>query len=521
MADILVIGTGISGCTAAITAGKSGKRVLLLTKMSDPMETNTRYAQGGIVSLGEDDTEELLFKDIMSAGDGISNPDAVSTIVHEGPQLVHEFLIDELGVEFLKKDDGSYDYTKEAAHTRQRILHYYDMTGLEIEEKLLQKIGTMSNITLLSDYTAIDLITTHHHSTNPLVKYKKNLCLGVYALNNRNGKISVLLADSTILATGGIGRVYQFTTNPDCATGDGISMAYRAGAEVTNMEYVQFHPTMFYTEDGRGFLISESVRGEGGRLLNIQHEQFMKRYSPEWGDLAPRDEVSRAIYNEMASTESSYVYLDIANFNKNKLDLKRRFPGIFEECMNHKIDMAGEPIPVVPAAHYFCGGILTNDWGETTLSGLYAVGEAACTGAHGANRLASVSLLESLVYGKRAGIRVGESDKKNAYFNDIADWVFPGRIDSTNNDPLLILQDWHNLRSTMWNYVGIIRTERRLTRAVSDLRNLYSRISDYYRNTLLSRAKVELRNGITVANVIAQFARRNKKQIGSHYIKDD
>lgn len=520
-ADILVIGSGIAGCTAAITASKTGKRVLLITKTADPMESNTRYAQGGIATLGEDDSKELLFKDIMAAGDGIANPAAVWLVVDEGPKLVKKFLIDEVGVKFLTNEDGFFNFTREAAHSTKRILHYYDMTGLEIEEKLLDRIKGMPNITLLSDHTAIDLITSHHNSSNHLARYGRNLCLGAYVLNNRNGEVVTFLADATILATGGIGRLYQYTTNPDCATGDGICMAYRAGAVVTNMEFVQFHPTMLFTEEGSGFLISESVRGEGGRLLNANTEQFMKNYSPEWKDLAPRDEVSRAIYNEMARTESSHVYLDIAHFNKKGIDLKERFPGIYDECAKHKIDMTREPIPVVPAAHYFCGGVLIDEWGESTLEGLYTVGEAACSGVHGANRLASVSLLEGLTYGYRAGSMASKSEPRSKHFGDIADWVPPKTIEEWNDDPLLILQDWNNLRSTMWNYVGIIRTARRLVRAVSDLRNLRTRISDYYRHTTVSKAKVELRNGITVANVIAEFARRNNRQIGSHYVREE
>ena len=520
-ADILVIGTGIAGCTAAIAAAESGKRILLITKTPDPMESNTRYAQGGIATLGEDDSKELFFNDIMSAGNGITNPEAAKLVVEEGPRLVQRFLIDEVGVQFQRNEEQSFDFTREAAHSTKRILHYFDTTGQEIEGKLLDVIRETSNITLLSDHTAIDLITSHHNSSNPLARYGMNVCLGAYVLDNREGEVLTFLADATILATGGIGKLYQYTTNPDCATGDGISMAYRAGAEVTNMEFVQFHPTMLFTEEGSGFLISESVRGEGGRLLNTHNEEFMKKYSPEWEDLAPRDEVSRAIYNEMARTESRHVYLDIAHFNKKSIDLKERFPGIYEECAKHKIDITSEHIPVVPAAHYFCGGVLIDGWGETTLKGLYAVGESACSGLHGANRLASVSLLEGLTHGYRAGSRASKSDPRNDFFKHIADWVPPKVVEERNRDPLLILQDWNNLRSTMWNYVGIIRTARRLVRAVSDLRNLRTRISDYYRNTTVSKAKVELRNGITVANVIAEFARRNDRQLGSHYVREE
>ncbi len=519
--DILIIGSGIAGATAAITASKSGKHVYLITKTSDPTESNTKYAQGGIVVLGNNDSKELLYNDIMKAGDGISNPDAVKIVVDEGPKLVYDFLINEIGVEFSKNNDGSLNFTKEAAHSTSRILHYYDMTGLEIERKLHEKIKQTKNITLLTDVTAIDLITTHHNTTNHLLKYKKNLCLGAYALDNKNGDVYTILADATILATGGIGRLYQYTTNPEVATGDGISMAYRAGAEVTNMEFVQFHPTVFYTDEGKGFLISESLRGEGAKLLNKYGEPFMERYSPEWKDLAPRDVVTRAIYNEMALTESKFVYLDIAHFKKHGISIKDRFPGIYNECLKYKIDIEKEPIPVVPAEHYFCGGVLIDENAETTLPGLYAVGEVSCSGLHGANRLASVSLLEGLVYGTRAGKASAKIQHKEEFFKDIADWVFPKNESRAGNDPLLVFQDWMNIRTTMWNYVGIIRTKTRLTRAVSDLRNLYNRITDYYRNTNLTKPKIELRNGVIVATLIAQFARRNNKPLGCHYIEEE
>ncbi|UCB47439.1 MAG: L-aspartate oxidase [Spirochaetota bacterium] len=518
--DVLIIGSGIAGCTAAITAASSNKHIVLLTKTADPMESNTRYAQGGIVTIGEDDSEECLYEDIMKAGDRISNPEAVKIISKEARPAVEDFLIGKIGVEFSKKDNGAYLLTKEAAHSKQRILHYYDMTGLEIQKKLLEKIKSIDNITLLSNQTAIDLITTHHNSKNPLLKYKRNQCLGAYVLDNSTKEVHTLLADSTIVATGGIGRLYQYTTNPECATGDGISMAYRAGAQVINMEYVQFHPTMLYTEEGSSFLISEAVRGEGGKLINRCGEAFMEHYSPEWKDLAPRDEVTRAIYNEMAKTESSHVYLDIANNNTRHINISKRFPTIYEECKRHKIDIEKEPIPVVPGEHYFCGGILIDDNGLTTLDGLYAVGEASCSGVHGANRLASVSLLEGLVFGKRAGSHAVRSEISKIYFKEIDDWIYPKNLKKTDNDPFLTLQDWNNLKTTMWSYVGIIRTETRLIRAVSDLRNLYSRITDYYRDTDLTRAKVELRNGIIVAHIIAQFARMNKTTTGCHYIKD-
>jgi len=519
--EVLIIGSGIAGCTAAIAAAESGKRVFLITKMVDPMETNTRYAQGGIVVIGEDDTKEILYEDIMRAGDGISNPDAVRIVVEEGPAIVMDFLVDKCGVNFTKTKTEKYHFTQEAAHTKKRILHNYDTTGEEIEKKILEKVHETKNIELFTNLTAIDLITTQHNSKNPLSNYKENLCLGAYALNNDTGDVQTLLADATIVATGGIGNLYKYTTNPECATGDGICMSYRAGATVTNMEYVQFHPTMFFSAEESGFLISEAVRGEGGRLLNKDGEEFMKRYSAEWADLAPRDEVARAIYNEMTRMESTHVFLDIAHHNEKGINISARFPGIYKECKKHKIDISKEPIPVVPAEHYFCGGILIGEWGNTTISGLYAVGESSCSGIHGANRLASVSLLEGLVFGKRAGTYASHAPKREQYFSDIVDWVYPLNMSTSNHDSLLIIQDWNNLKSTMWNYVGIVRTETRLTRAKSDLLNLYLRISDYYRDTNLTKGKIELRNGILVATLIAQFARRNRKTIGCHFRLDE
>jgi L-aspartate oxidase len=519
--EVLIIGSGIAGCTAAIAAAESGKKVFLITKMADPMETNTRYAQGGIVVIGEDDTKEILYEDIMRAGDGISSPDAVRIVVNEGPSIVMDFLVDKCGVNFTKTRNGKYHFTQEAAHTKKRILHHLDITGEEIEEKILKKVYNTKNIELFPNLTAIDLITTQHNSRNPLSNYKENLCLGAYALNNASGEVATLLADATIVATGGIGNLYRYTTNPECATGDGICMSYRAGATVTNMEYVQFHPTMFFSAEESGFLISESVRGEGGRLLNKDGEEFMRRYSAEWADLAPRDEVSRAIYNEMTRTESTHVFLDIAHHNDKGINISARFPGIYKECKKHKIDISKEPIPVVPAEHYFCGGILIGEWGNTTITGLYAVGESSCSGIHGANRLASISLLEGLVFGKRAGICASHTPGREQFFSDIMDWVYPLNMSTSNHDPLLIIQDWNNLKSTMWNYVGIVRTETRLTRAKSDLLNLYSRISDYYRDTNLTKGKIELRNGVLVASLIAQFARRNRKTIGCHFRLDE
>lgn len=513
--DLLVIGSGIAGLCTAITAAEHGLDVIVINKEPNLEESNTYYAQGGIVSRGADDDPQLLIDDIVKAGDGISNLEAVTILAHEGPPLVEEFLIKKVGVPFTRNEEGDLAFAQEASHSRRRILYCMDTTGMKIEEYLLKKAKEFERIRFFADYTAIDLLTIPHHSTNPLALYHEPQCIGAYVLNNRQEKVERIFADYTVLATGGLGRIYLHTTNPPCATGDGFAMAYRAGARLINMEYIQFHPTSLFHKDADGFLISEVMRGEGARLLTKDRRPFMERYSP-LGDLAPRDEVSRAIYEEMLSRGDSYVYLDIASYAK--IDIKRRFPAIYEKCRSLGIDILKEPIPVVPAAHYSCGGVQVDLWGRTSLKNLYAVGEVAATGIHGANRLASTSLLEGLVWGVRAAEHIAaHRDLRKEYEEgDIPPWQTPEVEEEV--DPALIQQDWLSIRSTMWNYVGIIRTTKRLERGRADLRYLKNRIDDFYRRAHLTPMVLDLRNGMQTALIVAEAAFSNRNSRGAHYI---
>jgi L-aspartate oxidase len=513
--DLLIIGSGIGGLTAAITAAEAGLDVILITKEADLRESNTFYAQGGIVCQGGDDTPQLLIDDIISAGDGISSPEAVEILSTEGPVMVEEFLVKKVGVPFTRDEDGSFEYAQEGSHSRRRILHCMDTTGRVTEESLTQRARGQKNIRILTGYTAIDLLTIPHHSTSPLALYHEPSCIGAYVLNNRTEEVERIFSPYTILATGGLGTIYLHTTNPRCATGDGFAMAFRAGARLINMEYVQFHPTTLFHKDADGFLISEALRGEGARLRTKDGNFFMEKYSP-LGDLAPRDEVCRAIYEEMLKRGDSYVYLDIASYAK--IDVKRRFPAIYDKCLSLGIDISKEAIPVVPAAHYSCGGIHVDLWGRTSLKNLYAAGEVSATGLHGANRLASTSLLEGLVWGIRSARHIAEhfEGKESYEESDIPAWVYPDREEDA--DPALIRQDWLNIKSTMWNYVGIIRTVKRLDRATADLQYLTNRIDDFYRKTHLSPMILSLRNGMGTACLVARGAFLNRKSRGTHYI---
>ncbi|MFQ6039163.1 MAG: L-aspartate oxidase, partial [Candidatus Aminicenantales bacterium] len=396
---LLIIGCGIGGASAALEAARSGLRVTIVTKNEKPEESNTFYAQGGIVSLGQDDHPELLKEDIIQTGDGINNPEAVEILATEGKNMVDRILIQELKIPFTRSAPDSLDYAQEAGHSRRRILHIKDTTGKTIEEKFIDALKRLPNVSLLPGHTAVDLLTIPHHSKNPRDHYKEPRCVGAYILENATKRVHIVLSSYTILATGGCGALYLYTSNPQGAIGDGYAMAFRAGARLVNMEYIQFHPTALFHRDADGFLISETVRGEGARLKSRDGRTFMDDYS-EQKDLAPRDEVTRAIYEEMTNTNSNYVLLDLASYTS--VNIKKRFPNIYKTCLNYGIDITKEPIPVVPAAHYCCGGVLVDAWGRSSLKGLYAVGEVACTGLHGANRLASTSLLEGLVWGTRA-----------------------------------------------------------------------------------------------------------------------
>jgi L-aspartate oxidase len=462
--DVLVIGSGIAGLSAAITAAEQGCSVLILNKADSFSECNTWYAQGGIVETGFGDSPDLLEQDIIKAGYGINSREAVHVVATEGPVLVDEYLIQKAGVPFHRTETGEFDRTQEGAHSVRRILHVKDHTGKSIEQSLIEYVKRIPAITCLARHTAIDIITNTHHSTDPQERYRKRRALGAYVLNNQTNEVLPVFARAVILATGGVGNVYLHTSNPAGATGDGIAMAYRAGCDVINAEYVQFHPTVLFHRDLKRFLITEAMRGEGARLMNRKGDYFMPAYNAELRDLAPRDEVARAIYYEMG-TQGGYVLLD-ATMIKH-VDIEQRFPSIFSQCMELGIDIRKDPIPVVPAAHFFCGGVKVDLNGQTDLDGLYAVGENACNGVHGANRLASVSLLESLVFGVRAGRHIVKEAAPIApgVIAAIPDWQFPRT--EVEFDPVLIQSDMATIQTTMWNYVGIMRTPRRLARAIS------------------------------------------------------
>ena len=514
-ADVLVIGCGIAGASVALEAAKKGLKVLVVTKNADPVQSNTYYAQGGIVSLGPDDNPELLKDDIIQTGDGINSPEAVDILATEGKKAVDRILIDELNIPFVRSSPDELDYAQEGGHSRRRIIHIKDTTGKTIEEKFIEALRSHNNVTLLAGHTAVDLLTIPHHSKNPRAFYHEAECIGAYVLDNTTKKVKTLFAPFTVLATGGCGGIYLYTSNPRWAIGDGYAMAYRAGARLVNMEYIQFHPTSLFHRDADGFLISEAVRGEGARLMTKDGQTFMEKYH-ENRDLGPRDEVTRAIYEEMINSDSNYVYLDLASFTH--VDIKKRFPNIYRTCLNYGIDITQDPIPVVPAAHYCLGGILVDSWSQSSLKGLYAAGEVACTGLHGANRLASTSLLEGLVWGIRAAAHIAEhfESQTRAEYEEIHEWYYPEQEDDI--DPALIHQDWLSIRSTMWNYAGIIRTKKRLERARADLDYLHHRIEKFYKEARMDATVVGLKHGIHVAQMITYAALNNPHSRGAHFI---
>jgi L-aspartate oxidase len=512
MTDVLIIGSGLAGCAAAWAAAKRGVRVAMITRAGGPEETNTFWAQGGIIYEGKADSPEALVEDILAAGAGLSLPQAAWLLSREGPRLVKEILIDELGVEFDRapEDASEWHLTAEAAHGMPRILHYKDQTGRAIESVFLERVAAHPNVTIMTKATAVDLLTVSHHSAEPLDVYKPLTCVGAYVLDQSSGRIEPFTAKETVLATGGLGRVYLHTTNPPGAAGSGIAMAARAGARCINLQYVQFHPTTLYHPSGR-FLISEAVRGEGGRLVDSRGREFMTRFHPA-GSLAPRDVTARAIYQVMLEAGEPCAYLDISH--KPATEVRARFPGIYAHCLECGIDMTQQPIPVVPAAHYSCGGIAVDEWGRTNIERLSAVGEVSCTGLHGANRLASTSLLECLVWGTRAGGRgAGNAlGGRDYYFPRIVGW----RYEHEAVDPALIAQDWLTIQHTMWNYVGLIRSEKRLNRAYEILRELNVEISRFYEKTEVTDAIVGLRNGIQTARLILLAARECRESRGCH-----
>jgi L-aspartate oxidase len=517
--DVLIIGCGIAGATTALRLAEDReRRITVITRAPDPGESNSSWAQGGIASRGADDSKDLFAEDVLSAGAGLSNPSAVSLLAEEGPRYVKEILIDQAGVQFDRGEDGDLAFGLEGAHSQRRILHVGDLTGEAIMRSLLDQVSQQPNIELLNGRTAVDLLTFPHHSMDPLAIYDAPACHGAYVFQQDTGKVERVVARQTVLATGGLGEIYVNTTNPPDSRGDGLAMAYRAGAQVINAEYVQFHPTALHMPGTTKFLISEALRGEGGVLLTPNGDSFMEKYAPEWGELAPRDVVARAIYWEIIANDYPYVLLDIAS-KKEAGYLRERFPQIYETCLEHDVDITKRPIPVVPAAHYFCGGLAVDLWGRTSIPGLYAVGEVACTGVHGANRLASTSLLEGLVWGARAAEDIrARRDGKRVKEEQVPPWLEPPTVYDT--DPALIQGDMRTIRNLMWHYVGLVRNDFLLTRAIRELRQLWLNIEEFYRKSRLTDRLIGLRNSVLSALIVAQASYHNTTSRGCHYRED-
>lgn len=515
-AEVLIIGCGVAGAVAALQLADAGIAVTVVTRATDPAETNTFYAQGGIIYKGKDDSPELLAQDILRAGAGHSNPRAVKILSEEGPGLVKSLLIDQYGVQF-DHDHGDpaaeLSLAREGGHAAPRIAHAVDATGQAIEVALMQRLKATANIQLLTGFTAIDLLTPSHHSLNRLAVYDRPSCVGAYLLNQADGKVIRVLAKRTILATGGLGQIFLHNTNPIGARGDGIAMAYRAGARTINMEFVQFHPTTFYHSQAPRTLISEAVRGDGARLVHANGEPFMQNYDAQWKDLAPRDVVSRSIYHEMLARDVPNVYLDLRSYISEARS-REHFPNIYQNCLRYGVDITKDLVPVVPGAHYSCGGIWVDEWGESTIEQLYAIGEVACTGLHGANRLASTSLLEGLVWGQRVAEHIAHADCPAPPAALIPPWQ---ELSTATPDPALVWQDMSVIKHMMWNYVGLVRTTRRLQRALRELRQLETEIENFYRATALTDGLIGLRNAVRTGVIVAAAAWENKQSMGCHY----
>jgi L-aspartate oxidase len=513
--DVLIIGCGVAGGTVALRLADAGMPVTLVTRAADPNDTNTHWAQGGIIYRGKGDAPELLVEDILRAGAGHSSHTAASILAEEGPGLVENVLLDRLGVQFDRLPGGELSLALEGGHSVPRVIHTADATGKAISEALVRALQRHPAVTLLSGHTAIDLLTPAHHSLNRLDIYAPLSCVGAYLYDQASGQVKRCVARHTVLATGGLGQIFLRSTNPSGARGDGIAVAYRAGARVINMEFVQFHPTTFSHPNAPPFLITEAVRGEGGRLVHANGEPFMHKYDPVWKDLAPRDVVARSIYHEMLEKGVPNVYLDLRSYIPEPR-IRQHFPTIHAECLKYGVDITADLVPVVPGAHYACGGVWVNDWGQTTFNGLYAVGEVACTGLHGANRLASTSLLEGLVWGDRVARYI------HNHFHDMP--CFPSENiplwqDESRGppDPALIQQDMSVIKHLMWNYVGLVRTTPRLERALRELRRLESEIERFYRATALTDGVIGLRNAVRTAVIVAMDAWTNKTSMGCHY----
>ena len=511
--DFLVLGTGIAGLSFAIKASKYGT-VAMVTK-KEKMESNTNYAQGGIAVVQDElDSFEEHIADTLVCGAGLSKEETVRFVVEEGPARIDELV--EWGVEFTHSTEnvGKFDLGREGGHSKRRVVHAKDLTGREIERALNEKAGNIDNIRLFENHIAIDLIMKASALGQ---KTENDRCIGAYVLDINGREVHTFRGKFVMIATGGIGKVYLLTTNPDIATADGVAMAYRAGAKIANMEFIQFHPTCLYHPDAKSFLISEAVRGEGGVLKLKNGDTFMEKYHP-LQSLAPRDVVARAIDTELKKSGDECVFLDITH--KGREFLSARFPNIYGKCLEFGIDMATEPIPVAPAEHYLCGGILVNEHGETSIPGLFACGEVSCTGLHGANRLASNSLLEAAVFAHRSANRVAELFRELKQEEPIPIPPWDPRGATEINEAIFVTYNWEEIRRCMWQYVGIVRSDRRLQRAQHRIDMINREIDEYYRDFLVTRDLLELRNIALTAKLIVTCARMRKESRGLHYNLD-
>ena len=520
--DYLVIGSGIAGLSFALKVADHGT-VAIVTK-KDRLETSTNYAQGGIASvMGSDDSFQLHIEDTLSAGDGLCHRDVVELVVKEGPQRIQE--LTELGVPFNRGGSPSSDFDlgREGGHSRNRIVHAQDMTGRAVERVLVAAAEARPNIHIFENHMVLDLIMQHHAiKLGSTTARQENICRGALVLDTGRGEIHTFSAQAVLLCSGGAGKVYLYTSNPDVATGDGMAIAYRAGARLVNMEFVQFHPTCLYHPQAKNFLISEAVRGEGGRLIDKRGCAFMEHYHP-LKDLAFRDVVARAIDTEMKKTGDDCVFLDISHRDADFL--RKRFPNIHQKCLSLGIDITKDPIPVVPAAHYMCGGILTDLHGQTTIERLYAIGECACTGLHGANRLASNSLLEAMVLAHEAFLHcTGHMESwKQSRLPGIPECIPRPPAPSNgvvNSEMVLVAHNWDFIRRLMWNYVGIVRTDKRLNLALNHIAQIRMEIREHLPYIPLNADFVELQNLALVAELIIRCAIQRKESRGLHYNLD-